>query len=81
MLAHSSLDSSLLLRKIRAGEVQFAGNKTLRIYGLLSCKSGKRIRLENRVFFTTETLAIEAGFRPCGHCMSNQYQLWNSLRN
>jgi methylphosphotriester-DNA--protein-cysteine methyltransferase len=57
-------------------EIVFGGNKVLKIYGLLNCKSGKRIKFRNRVFFTSEAEAIAAGFRPCGHCMREKYQEW-----
>jgi methylphosphotriester-DNA--protein-cysteine methyltransferase len=32
------------------------------------------MKKENRVFFKTETEAISAGFRPCGHCMPIRYR-------
>ena len=27
----------------------------------------------NRVFFADEGAALDAGFRPCGHCMQDAY--------
>ncbi|MBN7813567.1 metal-binding protein [Algoriphagus sp. H41] len=54
----------------------FAGNSKLRIYGKLSCTSGKRMKRENRVFFRSEKEAIENGFRPCEHCMKEKYKQW-----
>jgi methylphosphotriester-DNA--protein-cysteine methyltransferase len=59
---------------IHAGSMQFGGNKKLNIYGLLSCSSGKRMKAENRVFFECEAEAVAAGYRPCGHCMKEQYK-------
>ena len=53
-----------------------AGNLSLKIYGTLSCKSGKRMKKENRVFFKNEAEAIELGFRPCGHCLRAEYVRW-----
>ncbi|MGG8495264.1 Ada metal-binding domain-containing protein [Tenacibaculum sp. TC6] len=78
MQHHSEISYSDLHRKIRQQEVRFGGNKKLKIYGLLSCKSGKRMKRENRVFFSTEKEAIENGFRPCGHCMKSQYNKWKN---
>jgi methylphosphotriester-DNA--protein-cysteine methyltransferase len=57
-----------------------AGNARLKIYGLLKCPSGKRMKLENRVFFKTETEALQSGFRPCGHCMRDQFRKWKKSR-
>lgn len=54
----------------------FAGNRHLKIYGTLHCKSGKRMKKENRVFFQSEKEAMEAGYRPCGHCMNSAYKKW-----
>ncbi|WP_121197209.1 Ada metal-binding domain-containing protein [Mucilaginibacter gracilis] len=31
---------------------------------------------KNRVFFVSEAEAIDAGYRPCGHCMRNLYAQW-----
>jgi methylphosphotriester-DNA--protein-cysteine methyltransferase len=66
---------------IRNGKIRFAGNKKLMIYGSLSCASGKRMKMENRVFFETEEQAIELGYRPCGHCMREKYLMWIRSRN
>jgi hypothetical protein len=35
---------------IRSGAVTLGGYKKTKIYGLLSCSSGKRMKAENRVF-------------------------------
>ncbi|MBS1506453.1 MAG: metal-binding protein [Bacteroidetes bacterium] len=58
-----------LHRQIRQGKITLAGNSRLKIYGLLSCYSGKRMKKENRVFFTDEAEALAHGFRPCKNCM------------
>ncbi len=68
MFQHSQLNSSLFA-KIRQGEIKLAGNAKLKIYGSLHCRSGKRMKKENRVFFKDENEAIRAGFRLCGNCM------------
>ncbi|AZA89720.1 metal-binding protein [Chryseobacterium nakagawai] len=76
MILHSQLSDSELRSKIRKNEILLGGNKKLKIYGLLGCKSGKRIKKENRVFFTDVQEAFQNGYRPCGHCMKEEYQRW-----
>ena len=58
--------------------ITLGGNRKLKIYGTLSCTSGKRMKMVNRVFFASEPEAIENGFRPCGHCMKQKYNKWKS---
>ncbi|TSJ40274.1 metal-binding protein [Mucilaginibacter corticis] len=57
------------------GDITLGGYKRGKIYGTLSCGSGKRMKTENRVFFANEQEAVAAGYRPCGNCMPQQYQL------
>lgn len=76
MLKHISLSSADLINKIKNKEVCFAGNLKLKIYGSLQCKSGKKMKRENRVFFQSEKQAIDAGFRPCAHCLHTKYKRW-----
>lgn len=57
------------------------GNKTLKIYGKLDCKSAlnwirKGYYVDNRVFFADEESAKESGYRPCGICMKKEYKIW-----
>ncbi len=66
------LDQSLF-KRIRQGEIKFAGNARLKIYGKLSCGSGKRMKKENRVFFKSEAEAVSLGYRACKHCMRERY--------
>ncbi|MEK7066546.1 MAG: Ada metal-binding domain-containing protein [Patescibacteria group bacterium] len=47
---------------------QYAGWKKGKIFGRLDCKSGMRMKKENRVFFLTWADAISAGYRPCKNC-------------
>ena len=79
-LGSSKLDRlrklSLLLKE---GQITMAGNKKLKIYGTLSCKSGKRMLDKNRVFFDSEQEAMNLGYRPCGHCMRKKYLVRKSL--
>lgn len=69
--------SSLIRSKI----VVFGGYKKAKIYGLLNCSSGKRMKVENRVFFTDEVEALAHGYRPCGNCLPEKYKKWNECRN
>jgi methylphosphotriester-DNA--protein-cysteine methyltransferase len=61
---------------IKKGSILYAGNRKLKIYGTLSCASGKRMHRENRVFFKDKVEALKSGYRPCGHCMRISYILW-----
>ncbi|MEF9477988.1 metal-binding protein [Chryseobacterium sp. 1B4] len=76
MILHSQLSPGNLRSKIHSREICFGGNKKLKIYGLLGCKSGKRMKMENRVFFKDEEEALQNSYRPCGHCMREAYQQW-----
>lgn len=64
--------------QIDKAEIQLGGNANLKIYGTLSCKSGKRMKVKNRVFFKNEKEAIAEGYRPCGHCMRAKYKIWKA---
>ena len=61
---------------VEDGQIAFAGNLKLKLYGILHCASGKRMKPENRIFFESEDEAIGAGFRPCGHCLKEAYFRW-----
>lgn len=61
---------------IRRQRIGWAGNARLKIYGSLRCTSGKRMNRKNRVFFRSQTEALVAGFRPCGHCQRRAYKTW-----
>lgn len=78
MILHSEITDNDLRNKIRQNKIYFGGNQKLKIYGTLQCKSGKRMKRENRIFFISENEAIENGFRPCGHCMKANYQKWKN---
>ncbi|MEL7002860.1 MAG: Ada metal-binding domain-containing protein [Bacteroidota bacterium] len=75
----STTESPTLLRYIKSGDITLAGNKRLKIYGRLDCKSGKRMKMENRVFFKSEAEAISESYRPCGSCMRSAYIKWKSF--
>lgn len=78
MLQHQSLTDQEVRRLIRQKQISLGGNRKLKIYGLLSCQSGKRMKRENRVFFGSEQEALQAGYRPCGHCMLQAYHEWKN---
>ncbi|MBY0433894.1 MAG: metal-binding protein [Cyclobacteriaceae bacterium] len=76
MILHRELTPLELKRNLRLNTLTCAGNERLKIYGRLDCKSGKRMKKENRVFFASEHEAIQAGYRPCGHCMKKEFTRW-----
>lgn len=78
MIDHSKISDSDLRNKIKNAEICFGGNRKLKIYGTLKCSSGKRMKCENRVFFSSESEARQNNFRPCGHCMKTEYQNWKN---
>jgi methylphosphotriester-DNA--protein-cysteine methyltransferase len=87
MITHIGLGSfafarSRQLKKLVLIEaVSLAGNKQLRIYGTLQCRSGKRMQVHNRVFFRDEAEAIYFQYRPCGHCMQEAYLVWKAKQS
>ena len=78
MIPHQGLNKLNIMRLIKNGAVLYAGNSRLKIYGKLNCKSGKRMKIENRVFFKNRNEALGAGYRPCGHCMNAEYKNWKN---
>lgn len=77
IIKHQEISSPELKKKIKNKEICYGGNARLKIYGLLNCKSGKRMKRANRVFFKTENEALSNGYRPCGNCMYTKYKKWN----
>lgn len=68
-------------RSTRPGAL--GGHRRSRIYGRLNCPAALRAiarggYVRHRVFFADEATAIAAGFRPCGVCLTDQYQAWKS---
>ncbi len=47
---------------------EYAGYKKGKIFGRLDCKTGMRMKRENRVFFHTLEDAVREGYRPCMNC-------------
>jgi len=76
MILHDLKGDRTIRSLIRQGHIILGGNKKLKIYGTLKCRSGKRMTRKNRVFFGSEAEAIAAGFRPCGHCLAQKYKTW-----
>ena len=65
------------------GEIVFGGHRTNKIYGTLDCKGAKRwiakgYYIQQRVFFSSESEAIQEGFRPCAQCMPERYKKWKA---
>ena len=75
---HIIIKNHELRKQIRKKEICFAGNKNLKIFGTLHCQSGKRMKKENCVFFKSAEHAQMMGYRPCGHCMNNEYKIWKN---
>jgi methylphosphotriester-DNA--protein-cysteine methyltransferase len=78
MVPHSWISTKELHHQIRDRRIQFAGCSMMKIYGLLNCRSGKRMRKENRVFFVSQEEAKENDYRPCGNCMRTAYVVWKN---
>ncbi|HYG39611.1 MAG TPA: Ada metal-binding domain-containing protein [Cytophagales bacterium] len=84
MIKHEALGinhfkrSRKLKHLLNQKEILFGGNINLRIYGLMSCTSGKRMKVQNRVFFKSQEEARDAGFRPCANCMKDAYLAWKT---
>jgi methylphosphotriester-DNA--protein-cysteine methyltransferase len=84
MVLHQTLGISVfavnrkLFQLITDQQVVFGGNNKLKIYGTLDCASGKRMKMANRVFFTSAKEAVDLGYRPCGHCLKVEYKKWKN---
>lgn len=78
MFQHINIPNHELRALIKAGEINLAGNKKLKIFGLLQCSSGKRMMRSNRVFFLNQEEAQDLGYRPCGNCMKEAYRQWKN---
>ncbi|MGB5819924.1 MAG: Ada metal-binding domain-containing protein [Saonia sp.] len=76
MIKHTDLSPIELRQKIKNKRITLGGNSILKIYGTLHCRSGKRMKTKNRIFFVNEVDARNEGYRPCGHCMRAAFKLW-----
>ena len=79
MIRHNTIDDSEVLKAVKSGLIRYGGNREKKIYGTLTCKSVKRMKRQNRVFFENRKDAINNGYRPCGNCMKETYREWTSL--
>jgi methylphosphotriester-DNA--protein-cysteine methyltransferase len=62
---------------------KLGGNRSTKIYGRLDCRTALRhIRdggyVANRVFFADEGMARGAGYRPCAHCLPEEFAAWKN---
>lgn len=78
MIRHEMITDQELYGLLRQEKILFGGNLNLKIYGSLRCRSGKRMKRKNRVFFKNELEALALGYRPCGHCMKQAYMDWKN---
>lgn len=82
MIVHTAhLTKRELVRLRTAGELAYGGHRKNKIYGTLDCKGAKRWiarghYVKQRVFFSSESEAINHGFRPCAQCMPERYRKW-----
>lgn len=82
MIDHATLGdtpftrSRRLYQLIAAGKIMLGGNQKQKIYGTLNCRSGKRLTIQNRVFFESGMDALNNNYRPCGNCMPAEHKLW-----
>ncbi len=63
----------------------WGGHSGSKIYGRLDCPAALRAiarggYVQHRVFFADEASAITAGYRPCGICCTDRYQVWKTAR-
>lgn len=70
--------SRQLYQLIAVRAISLGGYEKGKIYGLLTCKSGMRMKITNRVFFKDEQEALAMGYRPCGSCLPAKYQAWKA---
>lgn len=75
MFSHNSLSNHGLVEKIRRKEITMGGNRKLKIYGLLSCRSGKRTKKQTGCFLFQKPklykMAIGLVQAACGNTISN----------
>jgi methylphosphotriester-DNA--protein-cysteine methyltransferase len=76
MIKHVAISAVQLRTELRQKRILIAGNAKLRIYGTLKCASGKRMKKENRVFFSSILEAEQQHYRPCGNCLPKAYKKW-----
>ena len=60
---------------------KYAGHKGYKIFGRLDCKSGMRMKNENRVFFHELEDAVLHGYRPCRICKPMNEEEFQRIRD
>jgi methylphosphotriester-DNA--protein-cysteine methyltransferase len=60
---------------------EYAGWRPGKIFGRLDCKSGMRMKKENRVFFHTLEDAVTQGYRPCNNCKPIGEEEWEQIKH
>jgi len=80
MIHQASVSPFEIRNKIRKQEIQFGGHAPRKIYGTLQCTSGKRMKIQNRVFFASAKEAEANGYRPCGNCMRAAFLVWKNSK-
>ncbi|UFH56516.1 Ada metal-binding domain-containing protein [Spirosoma sp. KNUC1025] len=84
MIRHTDLGATSyarlrsLAKLIKCETVTLGGHQPGKIYGRLTCRTGKRMKAENRVFFRDQPEAIALGYRPCALCMPEAYKVWKA---
>lgn len=54
MIRHKRIDDSEVLKVIKSALIRYGGKRKQKIYGTLTCKSGKRMKRKTVYFFKTE---------------------------
>ncbi len=84
MIAHIDLGPYAMTRSrrlyalVKSGSITLGGYSRKKIYGTLKCSAGKRMNLNNRVFFKDEAEATYEGYRPCARCMREACDSWKA---
>ncbi|WP_461112390.1 Ada metal-binding domain-containing protein [Spirosoma jeollabukense] len=65
-----------LVTLVKRESITLGGHRPGKIYGRLNCRTGRRMKPANRVFFRDETEAVAQGYRPCAVCMPKAYKVW-----
>jgi hypothetical protein len=78
MIFHRDLTDEAIRAALRRRMLRYAGHAHDKIFGRLDCRSGRRMKRNNRVFFTDQAEAMASGFRPCGPCMRKDYDVWKA---
>ncbi|MEZ0541834.1 Ada metal-binding domain-containing protein [Fibrella arboris] len=87
MIRHTALGPTRFARLralvwlVRRGSITLGGHWPGKLYGLLTCRAGQRMKASNRVFFRDSAEAVAAGFRPCAVCLPAAYASWKARQH